>query len=562
MVKKINNIFKLTKVFFKNSFQNPYLINKEKNKINKKSIFLWLIIIVSIGISYLSFKTIEVLVDINFPEIFLNILFLIFNIIIVFQIILASSNVYFFSNDLEYILPLPINTDELLISKFNTILINLYFSEGIFLLFPLIIYGILTYSGIMYYFYVIIVLLTFPILTSLVVSIVMMLLIKLSKIIKNKDIFQIIITLIFMIIMFFVEFQISKNIINNVDENTNIKSEEFSQVINTFNNKIINVNKYFLVLNPSVNLLNEYNKLNSIFELIKIILINFVFLILFCFIGKRYYLKNILNSNNFYYKRVSKGNLENILKKKTKQLSYINKEFKVLVKTPIFFMQCVFPTLILMISLIIILAVASPNIRVFMQSDIFQNEMNFSIGLGTFCMILGLIQMIFSLSNISISAISREGKNAFFMKTIPINLYKQFSYKTIPQILINNVLIFIILLAIKLIFPEFNFGYLVFIFIIATILNILNSTLMVFIDLYKPNLKWDASHEAVKSNNKIFQYVFTIIIILLLVYFNKIFSNINLIIACTLMMLFLIIILIIVKILIKKNIDKLFKKIN
>ena len=46
MNKKIKNIFNLTKIFFKNSFENKNLINKKTNTINKKSIFLWLMIIV------------------------------------------------------------------------------------------------------------------------------------------------------------------------------------------------------------------------------------------------------------------------------------------------------------------------------------------------------------------------------------------------------------------------------------------------------------------------------------------------------------------------------------
>ena len=135
MIKKIKNIFNLTKLFFKNSFQNPYIIDKKTNKINKKSVFVWLIIIVMIAISYLSFEVIKVLVNMNQATIFLNIFFLILNVIMIFQVILASTNVYFFSKDFELVLPLPIKSDELLISKFNTILINLYFSELILIVY-------------------------------------------------------------------------------------------------------------------------------------------------------------------------------------------------------------------------------------------------------------------------------------------------------------------------------------------------------------------------------------------------------------------------------------------
>ena len=198
MIKKIKNIINLTKIFFKNAFQNPYLIDPKTNKINKKSIFVWLIIIVMMAITYLSYMIIGELVKINQSILFLSIFFIVLMIIMIFQVILASTNVYFFSKDLELILPLPIKSEELLISKFNTILINLYFSEFIFVLFPLLVYGILTNSGLLYYSYLLLILLLFPILINLIVSIIMMLLMKLSKFIKNKDIFQIIITFIFL----------------------------------------------------------------------------------------------------------------------------------------------------------------------------------------------------------------------------------------------------------------------------------------------------------------------------------------------------------------------------
>jgi len=528
MIRKIKEILKLTKVFFISSFENPYLIDKKTNKINKKSIFVWLIAIVSIAISILSYKVIEILVNINMPTIFLNVFFLILNIILIFQIVIASSNVYFFSKDLELLLPLPIKTEELLIGKFNTILINLYFTEIIFAILPLFTYGILTHSGLLYYFYLVIILLIFPILANLIVSIIMMFVMRLSKFVKNKDIFQIIITLIFILIMFLFEFKITTNAINKIDSNTNIQNEQIVQGINNFNNKMENVNKYFLIINPTTKILINYNKLNSIYYLFKIIFINLIFLILFIFIGKKYYLKNILNNiNNFLDNKINNKNLKKIVKKKNKNIAYIEKEMKILFKNPIFFIQCIFPTLILVVSIVIIMFVGIPVIQGILTSDLVGQKIDFYIDLSIICLIIGIIQIVFTISNISISSISREGNNAIYMKFIPLDFYKQFIYKSIPQILINTILILIILILVKLIFPSFDLIYLIFIFIIANLLNILNSNLMVLVDLYKPNLNWKADYEAIKNNNnKLFQYAFTILIILLLVYLCNIFSKI------------------------------------
>ena len=562
MINKIKSILRLTKIFFKNSFQNPYIIDKKTNKINKKSIFVWLMVIVMIAISYLSYKVIGELVKINQPTIFLNIFFLIIMIIMIFQIILASTNVYFFSKDLELILPLPIKSEELLIAKFNTILINIYFTEFIFVFFPLIIYGILTYAGILYYLYLIFILLIFPILPILIISIIMMFLMKLSKFIKNKDVFQIIITLIFISIIFLLEFKIGNNIINKIDDNLNIESQESIQLFNEFNTKVENVNKYFLEINSTINILNNYNKINSIINILKIICLDLLFLIIFIVVGKKYYLKNILKNNNNYYLKNNKKYLIKKLKKINKGKSYIKKEFKILFKNPMFFMQCIFPTLILIVSLIIIMIIAIPNIRTILTTDLFGDTIDFKFDISVICLILGIIQIIFTISNISISSISREGKDAIYMKFIPIDFYKQFVYKATPQIIVNMVLIFIILILIKFIFPEINFIYLFLIFILANLFNIINSKIMVFVDFIRPNLNWKSEYEALGNNNKLFQYVLTIIIILILTYFNKIFSNIEIIKSCIFMILILIITILIINKIIKINIKNLFKKIN
>ena len=51
-----------------------------------------------------------------------------------------------------------------------------------------------------------------------------MFLIKLSKFIKNKDIFQVIITLIFISLVFLLEFKVFNNVIWKIDDNLNIEN--------------------------------------------------------------------------------------------------------------------------------------------------------------------------------------------------------------------------------------------------------------------------------------------------------------------------------------------------
>ena len=558
MIKKIKNIFNLTKLMFKNSFQNPYLIDKKTNKIDRSSPYIWIVMIVMIAIMFISYKVIGELVKINKEYIFLNIFFLILMIIMIFQIILSSTNIYFFSNDLEKLLHLPIKTEELLISKFNTILINLYFSEFIFALFPLVIYGVETYASFNYYFNLIIVLLIFPFLPTLVISIIMMFFIKLSKFIKNKDIFQILITLLFIFTIFIFEFNIMKNIVNKMDNNEELEKQQIEEAFIKFNNKIEIVNDYFIEISPTIKILQN-NKI--FFNLLKNVFIDYIFFIIFILIGKKYYLKNILNNNNNYYLKYN--NKIKINKRNKIIKSYIGKEFKILFKNPTFFIQCVFPILITITTIVIIFIATYSNLRMFLTSELYNTEFGITFDLSVICLILGFLQLLSTMFNISITSISREGKDAVYMKFIPISLYKQYICKCIPQILINIIINFVVLTLIKILFFEIKVEYLFVMFLTSILLSIINSQVMVLVNLINPNLNWNSEYDATKQNtNKLLQYVLTIIIILILVYFNDLFSDINLNVACYLIFLIFLIFILVINFIVKLNINKIFKKIN
>ena len=205
-----------------------------------------------------------------------------------------------------------------------------------------------------------------------------------------------------------------------------------------------------------------------------------------------------------------------------------------------------------------------PSIIAIMQNEEIAEQIpEFKFDVSIFSAILIIAQIIFTFSNLSITAISRKGKNAFFIKYIPISLYKQFIYLNLPQIILNIFVSIILLGTAKKIIPQINIIYLILLFIGIFIINIINSFLMVVADLRRPNLEWDNEADAIKQNkNKLYQYVLTIIIILFLLYLQKILQKINLNISIFIILFILLIILFLINKIIKNKIKKLFNKIN
>lgn len=560
---KINKIVDLTSIFLRDSYQNIDIINIDNKKINKKSIYFWMIIILLLALFYISEKIINFLISVGQPIIFLNIYCLVLAILVIFQTILVCTNIFYFSKDLEFVLPLPVKPVELLISKFCTLLCSLYISEIIFGFVPMMIYGMLTHSPIIYYPYILIVFSIFPIFLALIVSIIMMFVMKISKFIRNKEAFQVIMTLILMTFIFAVEYKLMGSIILSGEYAKSIEQEQIVEQLSDFNNRIESSNKYFLVINPCVKILTKPSY-TSIIEIAKIMFINLIAFFIFFSIGKVTYLKDILkNAEYINNKKNKKIILKSRCRLKNKSISYIKKEFKMLFKSSMFFMQCVYPVLILLLTLTIISVIVIPKINLALQNEQFiKNIGNNSFDINAVYIMLGIIQLLFMMSPASLTAISREGKSAIFMKYIPISFYKQFIYKGIPQIFINTISLIVVIGIIHYAIPSIGMIYIGMIFILAMLLNIVNSYTMLIVDAFRPKLEWDTEYAVLKqNNNKIFQYVFAILIILLLIYLSKIFKDICLNIALIITGAVFFIILILMNIFIIKIQNKLFKKI-
>ncbi len=550
----INKIKKLTKIFLKDYYKNLNIFNKKNNKkINKKSMYFWLIIILVACISYISLESILYFNRLEEPILFLKIYLPIIATYLIFQIIMLISSVFYYSQDIRNIIYLPVKPIEIVISKFNTVIAIMYFMESLLLLIPLFMYGILIEKTITFFIVAIISLAIFPILFTLIISTITIILMQLSKII-NKDVLQLII--IFGLIMLLSIF-VTKNIggIIHQENIINIKETTISEKLDAINNE-------FIIINPIIQLLTNNQISIIIINIIKLIIINLLAFLIFSFIGTKMYIKELLiildgKSN------IKKINKKYKYKKENKIKKYIKNDIKNIMKNQTFFIQNILQYFVIIIFFIILLNIFLPNFIDQIKNDNLIEEMGieqFKIQLSIIS--VAIIQILFIFTNLSISAISREGKNAVFMKYIPISLYTQFKIKTLPQTIVNTIVILAIMVDLGFQNVQISFINYLLVFILAMLINIINSYLLVLVDLNKPNLNWTNQESITKnSGNKLYQYVITIITFLILNYFVKILKNISYIKSMIIINIIFFIIFIIIKKYIKNNIKKIFKKI-
>lgn len=541
----------LTNISTKNYIKNLNIYNKAERKINKKSMLFWIIILLSVTVLYLSNEILKELNNVGNISIFLNVYMLFVFTIMALQAILISTNVFFYSKDIDNLISLPIKSNEILLTKFNTILSILYVTELFILLPPLILYGTKIHVGFGYYFNLLPVLILFPIFIVIVVGIINLVIMKFVKVIKNENTLQFMITMFFITGIFLLEYLFIKS---QVGRELSVEA-----LMEGINNIAIIVNKSILTMNPIIEIIQLNNIIPNYIYIIFVYILGFL---VFLWLGKKYYL-NILLSRRYYAKKKKEKriNRETAYREKGINKVYILNEFKFLKRNIIFFLQAIFPAITLTLCLSIITIIFKQKI-INTNQEIYDFFNTLSLNIEGFCAMLILLQVLFSFVKYSAIGISKEGRNAIFLKYIPVDLYKQFCFKNIVQIVTNVIISIITLCTIKYIIPRIEIYYLIIIFIDAIIINIINSFIMMIIDLKRPNLNWKTEYEVIKQNENImFQYALTVIFTLIYLYLSKIFKGINFNISILGISAILMLLLILINRYVKKRKYKLFEKI-
>ena len=496
-----NKTLALTKVFLKNTFNTQTAKEKNKTANTVKMLILYIILFAYLGavVAFLSYGQIKVLQAMGQAPVFLSLIFIGVSAFVLIQSILSGINVLYFSKDLEFVLQLPLTPKQILLAKMNVIIFSEYVTELIIGVVPLILYGILTGASAIYYVFMVIALLILPLFPTAVGTLITMLIMSFAKFSKNKDKFQLITTILIIGLTFFLQFGLSQT--------NNMSSEEADQFIA---NKIIEssttinqISNYFVTLPSINNALTNPDIAPATISMAKAIIITLAAYVVLIEIGRKIYLSGALASNSGKIKKTKKLNASKVEKQYAKHkvsVSYVKKEFIMLLKNPIFFMQCVLPSIFLPLMMIFIIVIQFTN-----QSNV--NEMNIGLEQLTemgktllMCIIIVIIQFMNIVSMTTVTAISRDREHANFMKYIPISLYDQFIYKMMPGVILNIPAIIIALVAFGVV-TKFQFLDLTMpIIIISIILDIIVDFFSVIIDLKHPKLKWNSEYEVVKQN--------------------------------------------------------------
>ena len=549
-----SKVLSLSKVIFKNSFQNMETAKEVNNKKSKSMIILYIFAFLYLAgiVGVFSNSLISELLKIHQEKMFLGVILLGIAGFVLIQTIFSAINLLYYSKDNEYILPLPLKPSQIVIAKTNVLLVTEYFIVAILGLIPLSIYGILTHANILYYIEMVIVLLIFPIIPILISSLLVLIVMSFAKFTKNRNRFQLIATILILVIVFIASFAMG---------NTDSSPEELVQMVMKANGMVELVKNAFPTLGMAIESLTNVNIGIQLLNIMLLIVTTAIIYALYVLVGQKLYLKGAVGNLSSGKKNKKKIDEKKAFKNSTIFKTYVGKEFKILLRNPIFFMQCVLPAIlfpILIIGMTILGINEESNGQTIDFANMFTNKTSIYIGIGILCVIQFFLMFIY----ISVTAISRDGQNASFMKYIPVKYMKQIDYKVMPNIIMTSIMS-IITVIIAGILIKADILYLLLILITSIIMGVFQSYVLIIVDLKKPKLEWNSEYAVVKQNmNLIWSVVISLISITVLIISGVVLENtFNSFILTGIIALVYLLVTIITRNYINNNINKLMEKI-
>ena len=353
-----------------------------------------------------------------------------------------------------------------------------------------------------------IMLLLLPIIPIVLSCIVGVFTTSISSRFKYKNVVQIIISMIFLLGVFFISFNMD-GVFNYIVKNAT-----------SMNDIII---KIYYPAGIFAKLITKFN----ILDLIIFILVNIVIFILSIFILSKFYfkinsrLKSITTTNN-------KNNKKLIIKSNSQITSLVRKEINTFFKIPVFIINAGF-ALVLFILAVIIISLKFDSVIPLLISE--------ETGLGLTrelimnklpIFIFILISLSSFMTSITNSVISLEGKNISILKSLPIKVKTILLSKVLAALVITTP---VLLIGDIILFIRFKIGIIesILLLILSITIPMISHFIGIIVNLKYPKFDWESSSEVVKQSTSSFIAVMIgmILVIITIIIITHIIESIS-----------------------------------
>ncbi|QRG67006.1 putative ABC transporter permease subunit [Brevibacillus choshinensis] len=412
--------------------------------------------------------------------------------------------VFYYSQDVEHFLPMPLSAKDILGAKFLVALLYEYFTSLIMIGPILITFGVKSGGGVLYYLYALLVFIALPIIPLTLAAMVVMLFMRYTNFGKSKDRFRLIGGLLAIGVA--VGFQA---FIQRQTSGTGNQIEQFQQMIAAGDQGLLGVvTQLFPASKLAALAMFESGAWSGLGYLAAFLAAAVVGFGVFLFAGNRLYFAGVMgiSESRSKRKRVEETAIQKAVKVRPAWLSYAVKEWKILWRTPAFFMNCALSSILLPLFALIPLlsrrdsAEMLAGLNEWMQGE-HAGGISLVVAFAAFVVLAGT-------NSTSVTAISREGQGFFLNKSLPIPYGQLIVAKLIPGIILT-VFSMALLVAEAAWFIKLSPLFIILSLVVSIPGILFINLLGIMVDLQMPKLTWSSEQEAVKQNlNPLFSMLF------------------------------------------------------
>ena len=418
--------------------------------------------------------------------------------------LLYTMSKYYFSRDIVQLLPLPIRPSILLGSRFATLVVSEYIVSLPIALPFVVIFGTREIAGPLYWILSAIVLFLLPLIPLSAATIIIMVFMKYTNLKGRKDLVRTIGGLLFVILIVFLQMKF-----NQLASQGLMDSESF--LFDLARDSQLMVKKLGRAYPPAmwaaISMVGSI-KGSGILSVFGYIAASAFGTVTAVILSEGLYMDGLIGSNEApsKIKSMDSGKLEKISKIRKPWLALAHKELIMLFKTPIYLMNSVGGVVIVPILLVMSLLTSGSDTEV-LRGMLQRNEFFVDLGGAGMLMLLGM------LNSIGVTTFSREGKNLWIQRTLPIKARDQIIGRVMASMVIQGIGAIFLLASLYLIIPLSLFS-IAYILVVGAIGSILMSLLGMTIDIMRPMRDWTNPQQAMKQNLNVLIGMGTAVVIL------------------------------------------------
>ncbi|ABR47049.1 conserved hypothetical protein [Alkaliphilus metalliredigens QYMF] len=404
---------------------------------------------------------------------------------------------FYYAEDIQRLIPLPIKPIQLLTARFFTVMVNEYLTVLPFVLPILIVFGSRSGGGVLYWLYALLLFVTLPIIPLALSTILVMLFMRYTNIKGNRDLLRAAGGILMVIFILGIQVMIRSMTIDvPVGDEVTYLAELMKQ-----NNVLIR--QMGLVFPPAMWAAYALTTVGTI--------TGFLYLLLFIGVSAIIFYFMLVFTRNFFYEGLIEGQEIAVKKKKLsdegihKKLGKLShpivamfvKEMRLLVRTPIFLMNSIGTVIVIPFAM---------GISLYMSGDIlgqissYYTPENFLI---IHLLMAGFIIFISASNGLAPTLFSREGKQFWIVRILPVKIEHQLIGKILSNLAVQ-LLAIVLLLGAASIVVNLQVQTVIIVLLLGILGSIPITQLSMFIDITRPVLDWDNPQQAMKQNMNVF----------------------------------------------------------